>query len=85
MNSKFIITKIEELITLKGKNDIVHFWHYEPLPIGFGKVFFYFLLQKKLMLRLNFFPIDSFKLLKKGYNNILLSKRSKKLLDFSEA
>ena len=86
LDSKFIITKIEEVVTLKGKDDHAHFWHFDPVPLGYGKVFFYFSSSEETDGKTKFIsPMDSFKLLQKGYNNIPLSKRSKNLQDFSEA
>ena len=86
LNSNFIITKIEELVTHKGKDDQANYWHFDPVPLGYGKIFFYLSSAEETDGKTHFLsPLDSFKLLKKGYNNIPLSKRSKNIKDISHA
>jgi hypothetical protein len=86
LDSNFIITKIEEIITLNPKDDCSHFWHFDPVPMGYGKVFFYFSSSKETDGKTQILSLkDSLKLLESGYNNIPISKRVKDIKKLTNA
>ena len=34
--------EIEEIKTIRSANDKANHWHFDPVPMGYGKIFFYF-------------------------------------------
>lgn len=82
LDSNFIITKVEEIQTLQFAEDKSACWHFDPVPMGYGKVFFYFSSSSDTDGKTEFLPLnDSLEIIKQGYNNVPISKRTK---DISE-